>query len=124
MKKYLHVPYYANKPMLKVISKLIMILFSLFCISNSSFATVDLAISGSANVDSVNTGVNFIYTLNYSVSSLTDNGQNVKILVTLPTNLTVSGGTSGIAYDKSQVTSVTISGSKVTVTLINPISVI
>ena len=122
MKKYLHVPYYTNKPMLKVISKLIMILFSLFCISNSSFATVDLAISGSANVDSVNTGVNFIYTLNYSVSSLTDNGQNVKIVMTLPSNLTVSGGTSGIAYDKSQVTSVTISGSKVTITLISPIS--
>jgi len=93
--------------------------------SNNSYVpvsdSVDLAISGSANVDSILTGANFIYTLNFSVSSLTANGQNVKIKVTLPQNLSVNGGTSGIAYDHSQVSSVSIVGSLVTVNLINPI---
>ena len=122
MKENLHVESYQINTLLNVISKLLITVFLFIAFSSSVNATVDIAISGSTNVDSVNTGVNFIYTLNYSVSSLTDNGQNVKIIITLPANLTVSGGTNGIAYDKSQVSSVTISGSKVTVTLINPIS--
>ena len=111
-----------NNPSLKKVVKLLVVIITLICINNKATASVDLALSGSVSQDSVNTGVSFVYTLNYSISSLTDNGQNVKVVMTLPSNLTVSGGVAGVSFDKSQVASVGIVGSVVTITMVNPIA--
>ena len=105
-----------------MLGRLLVVAITLFSFNIKAAATVDLALSGSVSTDSVNTGVSFVYTLNYSISSLTDNGQNVKVVMTLPTNMTVSGGVAGVSFDKSQIASVGIVGSVVTITMVNPIA--
>lgn len=122
MKKKLHEKYSTSNFSFKIMGKLFALIVLLLGFNNKATASVDLALSGSVSADSVNTGVSFTYTLNYSISSLTDNGQNVKIVMSLPTNMTVSGGVAGVSFDKSQVASVGIVGSVVTITMVNPIA--
>jgi len=93
---------------------------------SQAFAQVQLSLSASTDLASVNTGNQFIYTLNYQISSLTSNGSNVVANMALPANLTpfdVNNFGNSVAYDESQVQSVTYnSGSNaITVTFVNPI---
>jgi len=103
------------------------LVLALFLSANSVRAQVDLLVTteptsdGNHKLDSIKTGSNFIFVIDYSISSLTHNGNNVVIKVNLPTNLTVAAGSSSIAYDHSQISSVTNSGGVVTATCINPI---
>ena len=96
-------------------------------IVNIASAQVDLLVSteatsdGNLKVDSIKTGKNFIFVIDYSISSLTTNGTNVKIQVPLPDNLTVAPGGTSIAYDHSQISSVTNVGGLITANFINPI---
>ena len=53
-------------------------MFGLFLlVASAASADVQLALAGSSNVASIQSGDQFIYTLNYSVSSLTDVGHGV-----------------------------------------------
>ena len=122
MKRNLQNPPITYNSCFKMLGRLLVVAITLFSFNIKAAATVDLALSGSVSTDSVNTGVSFVYTLNYSISSLTDNGQNVKVVMTLPTNMTVSGGVAGVSFDKSQIASVGIVGSVVTITMVNPIA--
>ena len=110
------------------IKSLATLLLALFLSANSVKAQVDLLVTteptsdGAHKLDSIKTGSNFIFVIDYRVSSLTHNGNNVVIKVNLPTNLTLAGAvSSAVAYDHSQISSVTNSGGVVTATCINPI---
>jgi uncharacterized repeat protein (TIGR01451 family) len=87
----------------------------------SLLVTTETTSDGNLRLDSIKTGKPFIFVIDYSVSSLTQNGNNVVIKVQLPTNLTVAGGSTSYAYDHSQITSVTNVGGVITATCINPI---
>ena len=95
-------------------------------IAFQSKASVQLMVVGSSNVPSINTGNQFIYTLNYQVSSLTTNGQNVVATMALPQNLEpfdVSNFSNSVSFSSSQVSSVTYNPvtNTITVTFVNPI---
>ena len=102
------------------------LLVSLLSLHTAS-AQVDLLVSteatsdGNLKLDSIKTGKNFIFVIDYSISSLTTNGTNVKIQVPLPANLTVAPGGTSIAYDHSQISSVTNVAGLITANFINPI---
>ena len=107
---------------------LLLIAFVFISAVNSVKAQVTLQVTtactsdGNNTIDSITTGSPFIFVIDYSISSLTSNGQNVVVTVPLPNHLLVSSGTTAIAYDKSQVVSVTNSGGLITATLKNPIN--
>lgn len=103
---------------------LILALFMLV-VTNVS-AQVSLVIKQSTNMSSVSTGSQFIDTINYSCSSFTSNGQNVVATLSLPENLVplvISPFASSVAYDESQVASVTYNSAtnKITITFVNPL---
>ena len=109
-------------------SKLTIALFiAFFLLVNSAKSQVDLLVTteatsdGNLKLDSIKTGKNFIFVIDYSISSLTQNGNHVVIKVNLPTNLTIPNGNTSIVYDHSQIASVTNSGGVVTATCVNPI---
>ena len=97
-------------------------LFASFLLMNHAKAQVDLLVTteptsdGNIKLDSIKTGKSFIFVIDYSISSLTQNGKNVVIQVQLPANLTVAAGSTSIAYDHSQISSVTNSGGIITAT--------
>ncbi len=98
----------------------------LFGINNSSSAQVNLAIHQGVNVSSINTGDQFIDTINYACSSFTSNGQNVVANLALPQNLVpyvISPFANSVAYDETQVSSVTYSSATNTiqVVFVNPL---
>lgn len=102
---------------------------AIFLFSNNMKAQVTLKVTsactsnGNTEITSIPTGSPFIFVIDYSISSLTDKGNNVVISLPLPTNLGLNGSlATAIAYDKSQVASVTNSGGTITATLINPIN--
>jgi len=89
-------------------------------------AQVQLTVSGTSNLDSVNSNSQFIYTLNYQVSSLTSNGINVVSTMPLPQNLVpfdVNNFSNSVAFDDSQVASVTYNSgtNTITITFVSPI---
>ena len=91
-----------------------------------SRASVELSLSASSNLSSVNTGSQFIYTLNYQVSSLTDNGINVRANIQLPTNLVpfvISPFANSVEFDESQVSSVSYNSgtNEIDIVFVNPI---
>ncbi len=108
------------------IKRLLFTLFTLFLL-NTGNAQVDLLVSteatsdGNLKLDSIKTGKNFIFVIDYSISSLTSNGNNVIIKIPLPANLAVAPGATSIAYDASQITSVTNVAGLITATFRNPI---
>jgi hypothetical protein len=98
----------------------------LLFMSVQSKASVQLMVVGASNVSSINTGNQFIYTLNYQISSLTTNGQNVVATMALPQNLEpfdVSNFSNSVSFSASQVSSVTYNPvtNTITVTFVNPI---
>ncbi len=105
-------------------SKLFVLLFIVLAFTGK--AQVQLSLSASTDLASVNTGNQFIYTLNYQISSLTTNGTGVVATMPLPTNLTpfdVSNFNNSVAFDNSQVSSITYNSGTNTITInfVNPI---
>ena len=89
-------------------------LLAIFLFSNNVKAQVTLKVTsactsnGNTEITSIPTGSPFIFVIDYSISSLTDKGNNVVISLPLPTNLGLNGSlATAVAYDKSQVASVT-----------------
>lgn len=84
-------------------------------------AQVQLQTTGSVNVDSINTGSQFTYTMNYQISSLTHNGINVIAKMGLPPNViptdttTFSNSLSGVS--NAHINSVTYNSSTDTITV-------
>lgn len=108
----------------KKISMVAALLFVFMAVQTK--ASVQLTVVGSTNVSSINTGSQFIYTLNYQVSSLTSNGQNVVATMALPQNLEpfdISNFSNSVSFSPSQVSSVTYNSgtNTITVTFVNPI---
>lgn len=103
------------------------LLYTLLVISNSYlYAQVNLVVNGSANVTSINTGSQFTYTLNYAISSLTNNGNNVVATIPLPNNLepwNTSSFNTSVTFSPAQISSVTYNAGTNTVTInfVNPI---
>jgi fimbrial isopeptide formation D2 family protein len=100
--------------------------FILSILGLNANATVELSLSASSNLSSVNTGNQFIYTLNYQVSSLTVNGINVRANIALPTNLVpfvISPFANSVEFDESQVASVTYNSgtNEIDIVFVNPI---
>jgi len=88
--------------------------------------TVQIALQASTNVSSINTGNQFIYTLNYSCSSTTADGVNVIATLPLPQNLVpydVNTFANSVSYDKTQVSAVNYNATTNTITVIfvNPL---
>ena len=90
-------------------SRRILVLAISFLLSFSASASVELGLAGSSNVSSIQSGNQFIYTLNYSVSSLTDVGHGVIADIALPSLLQLTDSVNlnnSVIYDNSQVSSV------------------
>ena len=85
-------------------------MFGLFLlVASAASASVQLALAGSSNVASIQSGDQFIYTLNYSVSSLTDVGHGVVADIALPQLLQLTDSVNlnnSVIFDNSQVASV------------------
>lgn len=98
------------------------LLFSL----QSVRANVELNVVGSANVGSINTGSQFIYTVDYSISSLTHQGINVVAQIALPSNVILNDSVSlgnTVVWDPSQINSVSynVATRTLNVIFVNPI---
>ena len=94
-------------------------------IAGMAFSQVQLQVSGTSNVSTITTGNQFIYTLNYSVSSLTSVGHGIVATIVLPANVTpvnTSPFSSSIDFDPSQVTGATYTAgtNTITVTFVDP----
>ncbi|PJE47363.1 MAG: hypothetical protein CUR34_02055 [Sediminibacterium sp.] len=102
--------------------------FLLLTTAFSSSAQVTVLVSAKATsngntiVDSIKTGKNFIYVIDYSVSSLVTNATGLVLTVPLPQNLTVASGSTSIAFDNSQINSVSNVGGVVTATFKSPLA--
>jgi len=102
--------------------KIILSSFLLFVSTAYSSAQVNILVStkatsnGNTAVDSIKTGKNFIYVINYSASSLVSNANGLVLTIPLPQNLTVASGLSSIAFDNTQINTVTNVGGVVTAT--------
>lgn len=101
---------------------IVLLLVSFSVLGNAQ--SVQLSVSGSVDSSSINTGNIFIYTVNYSVSSLTTNGQNVVATIQLPDLLrpadTVNFNNS-VSFDDDQISSMVYSGGLITINFVNPI---
>ena len=85
-----------------------------------------LYIRQGTNYSSIATGNMFIDTVNYSWSSFTKDAQNTVAVLTLPQNLVpfvISPFSNSVAFDQSQVASVTYNNltNKITVTFVSPL---
>ncbi|MCG9900422.1 MAG: hypothetical protein MH132_10505 [Hydrotalea sp.] len=114
--------------MKKNLHQLIKILAFVFLvgITVGSNAQVQFTVQGSANVNSIETGAQFIYTLNYQLSSLNQNGQNVVATIDLPQNLEpfdVNNFSNSINFNNTQVANASYSAgnNRVTITYVNPL---
>ena len=90
-------------------------------------ASITLGIAGSANVSSIQSGSQFIYTVNYSISSLTDVGHGVVADIALPVDLALSDSNNldnNVSYDPSQIASLSYNTATRTlhVVFVDPIS--
>ncbi|MBC7384227.1 MAG: T9SS type A sorting domain-containing protein [Bacteroidia bacterium] len=89
-------------------------------------ATVQLSLSASVDSINSNSGNQFIYTLNYQCSGLTDNGINVLATMPLPQNLIpfdIITFSNSVSFDNSQVSTVTynVGSNTITITFVNPL---
>lgn len=108
----------------KVSSILLLMLFSLLTAKTN--AQYLFQVTGNSDLSSVNSGSQFIYTINYSTAGNTTSGQNVVATVALPTNVEPFDKvtfSNSISYPTSQVTSATYNAgtNTVTITYINPL---
>ena len=108
----------------KVSSILLLMLFSLLTAKTN--AQYLFQVTGTSDLLTVNSGSQFIYTINYSTAGNTTSGQNVVATVALPTNVEPFDKvtfSNSISYPTSQVTAATYNAgtNTVTITYINPL---
>ena len=120
--------YILNKLISSMLAKRsILVLAISFLLSFSASASIELGLAGSSNVNSIQSGKQFIYTLNYSISSLTDVGHGVVADIALPDLIQLTDSVSlsnSVVYDNSQVASVSydISTRTLHVVFVDPIA--
>ena len=108
----------------KISSILLLMLFSLLTAKTN--AQYLFQVTGTSDLSSVNSGSQFIYTINYSTAGNTTSGQNVVATVALPNNVEPFDKvtfSNSISYPSSQVTAATYNAgtNTVTITYINPL---